>query len=65
MTKINLLLLASLMVTTAAVADGAKKKTKVSKLDDGKLHEYVRGNTGVLGGNLSLSFITDMAYGSQ
>ena len=42
MTKINLLLLASLMVTTAAVADGAKKKTKVSKLDDGKVHGYVR-----------------------
>jgi len=42
MTKINLLLLASLMVTTTAMADGAKKKTKVSKLDDGKVHGYTR-----------------------
>ena len=42
MRKINLLLLASLMMATTAMADGAKKKTKVSKLDDGKVHGYTR-----------------------
>lgn len=42
MTKINLLLLSSLMMTATAMADGAKKKAKVSKLDDGKVHGYTR-----------------------
>jgi hypothetical protein len=42
MTKINLLLLASLMLTTTVMADEVKKKVKVSKLDDGKVHGYVR-----------------------
>ena len=42
MTKINLLLLASLMMATTAMAEGTKKKAKVSKLDDGKVHGYAR-----------------------
>jgi hypothetical protein len=29
------------------------------------MYEYLRADTGVLGGNLSLSWITDMAYGSR
>ncbi len=47
MTKVNFLLLASLMVTTTAMADSPLltmplKKVKVSKLDDGKVHGYTR-----------------------
>jgi hypothetical protein len=39
--------------------------TKIQITHVPNMYEYVRGDTGVLGGNLSLSFITDMAYGSR
>jgi len=39
--------------------------TKIQITHVPNLYEYVRADTGILGGNLSLSFITDMAYGSR
>ena len=39
--------------------------TKIQITHVPNMYEFVRGDTGVLGGNLSLSFITDMAYGSR
>jgi hypothetical protein len=39
--------------------------TKIQITHVPNMYEYVRADTGILGGNLSLSFITDMAYGSR
>ncbi|CAA6818243.1 MAG: Unknown protein [uncultured Sulfurovum sp.] len=39
--------------------------TKIEITHVPNMYEYLRADTGILGGNLSLSFITDMAYGSR
>jgi hypothetical protein len=39
--------------------------TKIEITHVPNMYEYLRADTGVLSGNLSLSFITDMSYGSR
>jgi len=39
--------------------------TKIQITHVPNMYEYVRGDTALLGGNLSLSFITNMSYGSR